>query len=114
VPSNPLSQDEVIASRELHVVGSEDKVLVEIGKPRKADVDAQCPYRIHYRDHIFGMDIFGIDEFQALQLAMKHLPIDLRHLPFLPVGKIYQFEPGDDMGFSEKDGWQWPDQGESK
>jgi hypothetical protein len=101
VPSDPLSPSEIIASRELHVVGSEEKVFVEIGRPRKRDVDAQCPYRIRYRDHIFGMDISGIDEFQALQLAMKILPIELRHRSLLPVGNIYQFEPGDDMGFPE-------------
>ena len=99
--NDPLHPDDVIASRKLHVVGSDEKVLVEIGKPRRRDVDAQCPYRIHYRGRVFGINVSGIDEVQALQLAMKTLPIELRHHPLLPVGKIYQFEPGDDMGFPE-------------
>jgi hypothetical protein len=101
VPNDPLSPSDVIASRELNVVGSEEKVLVEIGRPKKRDMDAQCSYRIRYREHVFGIDVSGIDEFQALQLAMKTLPVELRHRTVLPVGKIYQFEPGDDMGFPE-------------
>jgi hypothetical protein len=101
VPSDPLHPSDVIASRELHVVGSDEKVLVEIGKPRRRDVDAQCSYRIHYRGQVFGIDVSGIDTFQALQLALRTLPVELRHHSLLPVGKIYQFEPGDDMGFSE-------------
>ena len=101
MPTDPLPPNEVIASRELHIVGSDEKVLVEIGKPRQRDVDAQCPYRIHYRGRVFGIDMSGIDGFQALQLTMKTLPIELWHHPLLPVGQIYQFEPGDDMGFPE-------------
>jgi hypothetical protein len=101
VPNSLIPPDQVVASRELHVADSTDRVLVQIGKPRQVDVDAQCPYRFRYRNVTFGMDISGIDEFQALQLAMKLLPIELRHNTRLPIGKMYQFEPGDDMGFPE-------------
>ena len=48
------------------------------------------------------MNIHGIDTFQALQLALNTLPIELRHNKKLPIGQMYQFELGDDMGFPER------------
>lgn len=102
VEKSPISDGDVIAIRELIVVDSTDIVVVRLGKPYKvSEGEAICSYRITYRDVTYGCDIHGVDMFQALDLALKNLPTFLRHTPALPLGRMYAFEPGDDMGFPE-------------
>jgi hypothetical protein len=101
VSKHPIPDADVIASRELSVVDSGRKVLVQLGKPYPDSQDFLCPYRICYEDRVVGFDIPGVDAFQAIQLALHSLPTELRHNQKLPVGRIFQFEPGDDMGFPE-------------
>jgi len=46
-------------------------------------------------------DSHGEDAFQSLQLALKIIPTFLRHTERLPLGRMYLYEKGDDMGFPE-------------
>jgi hypothetical protein len=97
-----LPPEDVIASRELCVTDSAETVLVQIGRPTAvSNSEAKCSYRLVYRGNAEGMNISGVDSFQALQLALKALPIELRHRQSLPLGQMYYLEPGDDMGFPE-------------
>jgi hypothetical protein len=107
VARTPIPPQDVIATRELHVVDASETVRVEIGLPRYVgEAEAVCPYRFTWRDRVGGIDSHGADPVQALQLAMKMLPVELRHSEWLPVGRMYWLEPGDDMGFAERDGFQ--------
>ncbi|HKY19381.1 MAG TPA: hypothetical protein VJL82_10650 [Rhizomicrobium sp.] len=111
----PIPPQDLFVVRTLSVIDSIDKVRVEVGVPKYvSDSEAVCPYSFTYQDRVFAHDTHGLDAFQALQLAMKSLPGELRHNKHLPIGRMYWLEPGDDMGFSEKDGWQWPDEGEAQ
>jgi hypothetical protein len=102
VEKPPIPNADVIASRELSVTDSVDKVVVQLGRPCKvSEGEAVCPLRITYRNKTSGVDVHGIDTFQALELALKILPTELRHASQLPVGNMYAFEQGDDMGFPE-------------
>jgi len=102
VEKSPIPSEDVFATRELSITDSSDKVLVQLGRPYNvSENEAICPYRFTYRGETSGADIHGIDTFQALELAVRNLASTLRHAPQLPVGKMYAFEPGDDMGFPE-------------
>jgi hypothetical protein len=106
VSKTPIPAHEILVERELCVADASKKVLVQIGIPKNIDADeAICAYRLICGGTVVGIDAHGVDPFQALQLALKTIPIELRHNKLLPLGKMYWFELGDDMGFSEKDGW---------
>jgi len=98
----PISPDDVIASRELAIEGQTDKVVVQLGRPYFADTgEAVCPFRFIYRNLVGGNDSYGVDAFQALELALKIVPTYLRTESYLPLGRMFAFDPGDDMGFPE-------------
>jgi hypothetical protein len=102
----PISPQDLFVVRTLSVADSADKVRVELAVPKYvSENEAVCAYRFIYRDEIDGHDIHGLDAFQALHLALKLLPSSLRHDEYLPLGKMYWLEVGDDMGFPEPD---WP------
>jgi len=95
----------LIARRELSIEGSRSKVRVEIGRPFADDRCHTCPLQIRFGRKIIRHDIHGIDAFQTLELALKMIPTYLRHSEGLPLGRMYAFEKGDDMGFPEPN---WP------
>jgi hypothetical protein len=106
----PIPPEDLIVVRTLSVVDSTDKVRVEVGVPKYiSDDEAVCNYRFTYRDKVSGHDTHGLDAFQALHLTLKMLPGELRHRTELPLGQMYWLEPGDDMGFPEADGFQFPE-----
>jgi hypothetical protein len=90
-----------IAKRDLAIDGSRSKVSVEIGKPFVGDRCYTCPIRIKFGRRILHHEIHGVDAFQSLELALKIIPTYLRHSEGLPLGRMYAFEKGDDMGFPE-------------
>lgn len=101
--SAPIPSEDLVAWRELEVVGSDDKVLVQLGKPKAVSKnEMQCSYRIVYRDACHGMDISGMDSFQALLLALNMIPVELRSSKALPVEQMHWLAPGDEMGFPER------------
>ena len=91
----------LVALRELTVERSKGKVSVEIGKPYADDGCHTCQVRISYGGKIVHQEIHGVDAFQSLELALKLIPTFLRHSDELPLGRMYAFEKGDDMGFPE-------------
>ena len=102
VPKTPIPPQDVVATRELKVEGSLDRVVVQLGRPyHVTDTEAVCAFRIAYRDVTHGWDVHGVDTFQALELALRLLPTHLRHAASIPVEKTYLDKPGDDMGFPE-------------
>jgi hypothetical protein len=106
----PISPQDLFVVRTLSVTDSTDKIRVEVGVPKYvSENEAVCPSRYTYRDKVFGDDIHGLDAFQALHLALRHLPGKLRHDDRLPLGRMYWLEVGDDMGFPEKDGFHFPE-----
>ena len=106
----PISPQDLFVVRTLAITDSTDKVRVEVGVPKYvSDDEAVCPYRFTYKDKVFGHDTHGLDTFQALHLALKLLPLELRHDGRLPLGRMYWQEAGDDMGFPEKDGFHFPE-----
>ena len=102
----PISPQDLFVVRTLSVTDSTDKVRVEVGVPKYvSENEAVCPYSFTYQDRVFAHDTHGVDAFQALHLALKLLPTELRHDKRLPLGRMYWLEVGDDMGFPETD---WP------
>lgn len=102
MPKTPIPKRDVIARRELCVARASEKVVVEISRPKYVrPSEAVCAYRFIYKGRTNGMDIRGADPFQALQLALNLIPVELRNRKGLPLGKMYLYEPGDDMGFAE-------------
>jgi hypothetical protein len=89
------------ACRELAVERSRSKVRVEIGKPFADDRCYTCQIRITYGRKMVHQEIHGVDAFQSLELALKMIPTYLRHSRELPLGRMYAFKKGDDMGFHE-------------
>jgi hypothetical protein len=93
---------EVIARRELLVENdAASKVVLEIAKPISDGQDYGCAYRISYRGLEKARTIFGVDAFQALQLALNTLAVDLAHSDWLPVRQMHWLEPGAGTGFVE-------------
>jgi hypothetical protein len=90
-----------IARRHLAVEGSRNKVTVELGKPFKGDRCYTCQIRLKFGKRSIDREIYGEDAFQSLELALKIIPTFLRHENKLPLGRMYAFEKGDDMGFPE-------------
>jgi hypothetical protein len=90
-----------VARRDLSVERSRKKVKVEIGKPFVGDRCYTCQFRISFGKTVIQNEIHGVDAFQALELTLKLIPTFLRHTKGLPLGRMYAFEKGDDMGFPE-------------
>jgi hypothetical protein len=91
----------LMARRELIVERSRNKVSIEIGRPFADDHCYTCPIKICYGKKSIHREIHGVDAFQSLELALKMIPVYLRHSDELPLGRMYAFEKGDDMGFPE-------------
>ena len=105
----PIPLEDLFVVRTLAVTDSTDTVRVELGIPRYvSENEAVCPYSFTYKDKVFTHDTHGLDAFQALDLTLKMLSVELRHDKRLPLGRMYWLEPGDDMGFPETDWAKYP------
>ena len=91
----------IVARRDLAVEGSRAKVSVEIGRPFMGDRCYTCQVRIKFGRTVVLREIHGVDAFQSLELTLKMIPTFLRFTTKLPLGRMYAFEKGDDMGFPE-------------
>ena len=91
---------DVIARRELDVRDSTQKVIVELARPyQRPTSEFACPFRIEYGQTVIQHEIFGEDAFQALQLALKLVSVQLHYDEGLPLGQMYWLEPDVGMGF---------------
>lgn len=75
----------IIAERTFSAVnadGTESQLLVRLGTPERipGSVDVYAPYQIKYRNKTRSWYAAGIDGFQALQLAMKMIAVELDSL----------------------------------
>jgi len=97
-----------IAERRLALIadnGETREIVVRLGKPERSPdrADFSCECQILGRGDGKVRSIYGLDEFQALQLSLGFISIMLRHYREETGGRIYWKEPGDDMGFPEKE-----------
>lgn len=71
-----LPQDEIIASRE-YLLG-EDRIDIRIGKPRlRPDGRFECVAELDEGDVVSSKPMNGVDAFEALQLALMLIGIEL-------------------------------------
>jgi len=93
---------EVIAVRslEMEANGIISELLVSIGKPRPMDdaKDFIVPYRIEGGDVARAFYMAGVDAFQALQLTMRALGVELEVLNQEP-GRTIRWECGEEGEF---------------
>jgi Domain of unknown function (DUF6968) len=91
---------DVVARRELDIKGSNEKVIVELGRPyARPTGEFGCPYRIAFGETVIQQEIFGEDGFQALQLTLNMISVLLHFDQDLPVGRMYWLDPDFDIGF---------------
>lgn len=90
----------IIAERKLHLTGRETKsVLVQIHQPTSTEHDWACRYEITYPDRTISKEVFGVDQIQALQLAMQAIGIELHASKEHKAGELFWEEPGNGYGF---------------
>ena len=98
---------EVIATRELTVVENNSPsaaVAVLLGKPERLpdSLDYYCPYQIAGAGTQKVMYMCGVDAFQALQLALRTIAVELEVLNKDLGGKL-QWDCGDKGGLGFPD-----------
>ena len=101
---------EVVAERNLTITAEDGEtrpVTVRIGKPIRTPGanDFFCEVQIEGlgRDRIHN--IYGLDQFQALQLALSFIAIIatvVHHHRGETRGRLHWLEAGDDLGFSKQ------------
>ncbi len=96
----PRSLGQVVAVRRLQRYGEPGHpVIVRIGVPRKlrGGWDWGCPVEIHGLDAPHLRYVFGVDAFQALQLGLDYIAIQVA----TSIPQPFLFERGDEAGFAE-------------
>jgi hypothetical protein len=96
---------DVIAERTLTLLEENSKkrhVYVRLGKPEEShdQTDYSCPIQIVGLEDDNVKQIFGVDAFQALQLALRYISFRLHHCRKDNLA-LYCWEEGDDMGFPD-------------
>lgn len=81
----PLGDSEVIAVREYRIEGTSppESVLVRLGAPKRRehpDGGFECGAEIRESGRIWVRRLIGTDEFEALQLALRLIEVDLDHI----------------------------------
>ncbi|MGO9588615.1 MAG: DUF6968 family protein [Candidatus Acidiferrales bacterium] len=104
---NLESVGEVIASRKLTLVREEHRsvdVVVLMGKPEKFPdhTDYYCPYQIRGLGRDKVMAVGGVDAFQAMQLALGTIRVELEVIEKHSGGRL-TWEAGaeGDFGFAQ-------------
>lgn len=96
------SLGEIIAERKLELLletHERETIVVLLGKPQQTPDDATfygCPYRIKRSNSDKFMTICGVDAFQALQLAMSAIGVELEVIRRDSGGQLIW--DGDDKG----------------
>jgi hypothetical protein len=87
----------IVAERILESIGK-GQVIAQLYSPVRRDVDFQCEYKIIFPDRERRFQSFGIDEFQALLLALEMLRADLDCSPEGKAG-LLRWLGSPDLGF---------------
>ena len=99
---------EVIAVRKFSHVGAPDReVVVRLGKPQRTpgEPDFYCPYQILGLGSEDVHGICGVDAFQALQLTIEFIGLELERLSRLAgVRLCWEGDDSVSLGFP-KPGW---------
>ena len=100
------SVGEIIASREFSLLRKDEKteLIVLLGKPKPLpeSSDYYCPYQIKGFGREKVMAIGGVDAFQAIQLALSTIRVELEVIGKDSGGKIlWEAGEGGDLGFAE-------------
>jgi hypothetical protein len=101
---NPDSLGVMIAERRYALIdasGGSREVVVRLGAPQQSDHgDFSCAYEIVGFGRARMSSAFGIDAFQAIQLALRNIGAELHlHRQRSGCGFFFQ-EEGDDLGFA--------------
>jgi hypothetical protein len=83
----------------LSVRGSSEKVFVELGRPYAHGDDFSCPFTIAFGANSISREIFAVDAFQALELAVRTISVNLHYEKSLPLGRRYWLDPKKGLGF---------------
>lgn len=92
---------DAIASRSLelrHADGTTSPVVVRIGRPRRDAMEYRCDYEIEGLSKVRTLHIRGIDDVQALWLALVDAGVELRSSDKGKAGRI-AFVGDADLGF---------------
>jgi ribosome-associated translation inhibitor RaiA len=97
---------DVIAERTLTLVtetGIVQEIVVRLGKPKPSEGadDFYCEIEITIPDGAINSRIFGLDGFQALQLATRYIASRLHHYRRERNAVLYWTGEGDDMGYPD-------------
>jgi hypothetical protein len=98
-----------IVTRHLGLAGSTTGVTVEIGRPQAYPDGANyfCPYRILGLEDDHVRSAGGVDQIQALVLALQRIGAFLYTSAVYKAGQLYWLEPGNkDLGFPTPSGFE--------
>lgn len=91
--------DEIIARRLYTLTGAADAdVAVEIARPVPDQSDYRCDYTIHWPGAQERGHATGVDEIQALLLALRKVAIDLRLSEYAKSGRLSWLGNRDNLG----------------
>lgn len=75
------------------------QIPVRIFVPRITDTDWACRFTIGWPDREFEMDVFGVDAFQALTLALQTVGVMMYTSEHHNSGNLMWLEAGGGYGF---------------
>jgi hypothetical protein len=75
------------------------QIPVRIFLPQKQPCDWICKFTIGWPDGEFKMDVFGVDAFQAFDLAMKTIGVMIYTSEHHEAGTLLWLKAGDGYGF---------------
>jgi hypothetical protein len=93
------TNEDVFARRILRLACiPEIEVHVTIQRPQLDGQDYTCRYSISWPGKVQIGHAMGVDQLQALLLAVSHISSDLTSSPFYKAGQLYWLEPDDGCG----------------
>jgi hypothetical protein len=83
----------------LRLPSGDQPVEVRIHSPRQLDIDYECQVEIHWPGQIWRGSMIGVDECQAVFLALQLVGIRLYNSDHHNAGRLIWLEPGQGYGF---------------
>ena len=92
----------ILARRELKYVDEHDAlhiIPVTLFTPEAGSLNGSCRFDIEWPDGLESQTIYGLDEMQALMLAMQNIGFRVYMSDYHKTGRLYFDEPGKGYGF---------------